>query len=185
MTFFWIRSDLGDTWSFGMGPFHDCTPWQDLSNGLSSDPNGDHMQTLRPREVGIPTYHFETCNIVGDSSSRVLFRVLFPYLLYVKNSFGLFVILTWWMRVVVTSPLRDKLPPIKGVLLFYNLYSFCNFTLVIESKLIVSLCCFHIFVCIISFSHKSESVVSERSALHLSLYACPRWGQGIRSWVSK
>ena len=43
---------------------------------------------------------------------------------------------------------------------FYQIYPF--------------LCFFHIFVCIISSSHKSRSVVLERSALYLSLHACPQ-----------
>ena len=137
------------------------------------------MQKLSPWEVGIPTYHFEACKTVGVSSSMALFRIFFPSMLYVKKSFGLFVILTWRMCIAVTSLLKDKLPPFKRVLLF------CSFTLVIESDFIVSLCFFHIYVCIISSSHKYESVVSRRSALYLSLCACPRQGEGIRSWVSK
>jgi hypothetical protein len=58
-------------------------------------------------------------------------------MLYVKNDFVLFVILTWRMRVAITSLLRDKLPPFKRVLLFFNFYSFCNFISVIESKFMV------------------------------------------------
>ena len=137
--------------------FHYCAPRRDLSNGLSSNPNGDHMQKLRPWAVDIPTYHFEARKIVGVSSSRVLFRVLFPSMIYVKKAFDLFVKLTWRMHVVVTSLLRDKLPPFKRVMLFYNLYSFCNLTSVIESKIIVYLCFFHISMCIISSSQKYES----------------------------
>jgi hypothetical protein len=53
------------------------------------------MKKLRPREVGIPTYHFEAHKTVGISSSRVMFRVFFSSMLYVKKAFGLFVILTW------------------------------------------------------------------------------------------
>lgn len=150
-----------------MGSFHYCTPRRDLSNGLSSDPNGDHMQKLRPWEVGIPTYYFGARKTVDVSSSRVLFRVFFPSMIYVKKAFGLFVILTWRMRVAITSLLRDKLPPFKRVLLFCNLYSFCNFTSIIESKLIVYLCFFHISVCIILSSHKSGSLV-----LGIVLHTC-------------
>jgi hypothetical protein len=112
-----------------------------------------------PWEVGIPTYHFGTHQNVGISSSRVLFRVFFPSMLYVKKAFGLFVILTWRMCVAITSLPRDKLPPFKRVLLFCNLYSFCNFTSVIESKFIVYMCFFHISMCIISSSHKSGSSI--------------------------
>ena len=143
------------------------------------------MQNLRPWEVGIPTYHFRAHKIVGVSYSRVLFRVFFPSMLYVRKVFVLFVILTWKIRVAITSLLRDKLPAFKRVLLFYNLYSFCNFNYVIESKFIVSLYFFHISMCIISSSQKSGSVVLERSSLYLSLRACPRQGQGMRIWVSK
>ena len=81
----------------------------------------------------------------------------FSFMLYVKKTFGLFVRLTWKMRVAVTFLLRDKLPPFKWTMLFYNLYSICNFTLVIESKLIVYLRFFHISMCIILSSHKSRS----------------------------
>ena len=144
-----------------LGPFYYCTPQRDLSNGLLSDPNEDHMQKLRPWEFDIPTYHFGAHKIVGVSSSRVLFRVFFPSMLYVKKAFRLFVILTWKMCVVVTSLLREKLQPFKRVLLFYNLYSFSNFTSVIESNLIVSLCFFHIYVYIISSSHKYGSISFE------------------------
>ena len=58
---------------------------QDLSNGLSSDPNGDHMQKLRPREVDILTYHFGAHKTIGVSSSRVLFRVSFPLSFMLKR----------------------------------------------------------------------------------------------------
>ena len=132
------------------------------------------MQKLRPREVGIPNYHFGARKTIGVSSSRVLFRVFFPSMLYVKNSFGLFVILTWQMHVGVTSILIDKLPPFKRVLLFCNLYSFYNFTSLIEIKLMVSLYFFHISMCIISSSHKFGLVVSKWSSLYLSLRASPR-----------
>jgi hypothetical protein len=96
-----------------LGPFYYCTPRKDLSNGLSSDPNKDHMQKLLPQEVGIPTYHFGAHKTVGVSSSRVLFRVFFPSIIYAKKAFGIFVILTGRMRIAVTPLLRDKLPPFK------------------------------------------------------------------------
>ena len=63
------------------------------------------------------------------------------------------------MHLAITSLLKDKLPPFKWVLLFYNFYNFYNFTSVIEIKFIVSLCFLHIYVCVISSSHKSESEV--------------------------
>ena len=37
--------------------FFECTPRQDLSNGLSNDPNGDRMQKLCPGKLG---YQFTT-----------------------------------------------------------------------------------------------------------------------------
>jgi hypothetical protein len=55
--------------------FFQCTPRRDLSNGPSNDPNGDRMQKLCPREVGLPIYHFGVNKTVGVSSSRVVFRV--------------------------------------------------------------------------------------------------------------
>jgi hypothetical protein len=44
--------------SNGAGPIYYYTCLKYLSNGLSSDRKGDHMKTLRPRKVDIPTYHF-------------------------------------------------------------------------------------------------------------------------------
>ena len=71
--FFWLCSGPK---VYRLGLFHYCTPRWDLSNGLSSNPNGDHMQKLCPQEVGIPTYHFGARKIVGISSSRVMFRFI-------------------------------------------------------------------------------------------------------------
>jgi len=74
---FWGRFEalndifLGITWALLICQ---CTPRRDLSNGPSNDPNGDHMQTLCPWEVGLPIYHFGVNKIVGASSSRVVFR---------------------------------------------------------------------------------------------------------------
>lgn len=99
-----------------------------------------------------------------------LLQGFIPSILYVKKDFFLFVILTWKMHIAVTSLLRDKQPPLKWVLLFFNFYSFCNFTLVIERKLIVSLCFFHISVCIISSSHKSGSTMYKVS--NVNTYIC-------------
>ena len=95
MTFFGFVESQEIIVGFVLGLFHYCTSWRDLSNGLLSDPNEDHMQKLRPREVGIPTYHFGARKTVGISSSRVLFIIFIPSLLYVKMAFGLFVRLTW------------------------------------------------------------------------------------------
>ena len=55
--------------------FCQCTPRRDLSNGPSNDPNGDRMQKLFPREVGLPICHFGVNKTAGVSSSRVVFRV--------------------------------------------------------------------------------------------------------------
>ena len=52
--------------------FQHCAPRRDLSIGLSSDANGDHMQKLHPREVGLLIYHFGVNKIAGVSSSRVV-----------------------------------------------------------------------------------------------------------------
>jgi hypothetical protein len=57
-----------------IGPFTMCTPWIDLSNKVSSAPNGDHMQKLRPREVDISTICIGAHKPFGISSSKV--RVL-------------------------------------------------------------------------------------------------------------
>ena len=59
----------------GVGPSNYFSPLEELSNGLLSDPNGYHMQMLRPQEVDVPTYHFMVHKIVEISSCRVMFRV--------------------------------------------------------------------------------------------------------------
>lgn len=56
-------------------PFHYCTPQRDLSNGLSSDRNGDHMQMLCPQVVDVRTYYFGIQHNVGESYYSVIFRV--------------------------------------------------------------------------------------------------------------
>ena len=48
----------------GLGPFHYCVCWQDLSKFLSRDPNGASMQMLHPLEVSVPTYHFVVRKVV-------------------------------------------------------------------------------------------------------------------------
>ena len=67
-----------------LGPIRYCTPQRDVSNGLLRNLNEDHMQKLCPREVDIPTYHFEARITVGVSSSRVLFGVSFPLCFMLK-----------------------------------------------------------------------------------------------------
>ena len=69
---------------------------------------------------------------------------LFPLIIYVKSVFQPLCNTLLQMRSADTSLLRDKLPPFKRVLLFFIFYSFCNFTSVIESEFIASLCFFHI-----------------------------------------
>jgi hypothetical protein len=67
-----------------LGPVGMCSSRLDLSNGVSSTPNGDHMQKLHPREVDVSTTPIGARKPFGFSSSRV--RVLdFPY---VKKAFG-------------------------------------------------------------------------------------------------
>ena len=107
---------------------------------------------VTPPEVGIPTYHLGARKTVGVSSSRVLFRVFFPSMLYVKKSFGLFVILTWRMRVAITSLLRDKLPPFKRVLLLCNFYSFCN-CYFSNINQVLYLCVSSTFLCVLFHPH--------------------------------
>jgi hypothetical protein len=51
-----------------------CTPWINLSDKVSSAPNGDRMQKLGPREVDVLTTPIEAHKTFGVSSSRV--RVL-------------------------------------------------------------------------------------------------------------
>ena len=77
---------LGITWARRVIAL--LSPRWDLSNGLLNDPNGDHMQKLWPGEVGIPTYHFGAHKNVGVSSSRILFKVFFPSMIYVKIPFA-------------------------------------------------------------------------------------------------
>jgi hypothetical protein len=58
---------------------------RDLSNGPSNDPNGDRMQKLCPREVGLPIYHFGVNKTVGVSSSRVFLLPCFMLKGYVAS----------------------------------------------------------------------------------------------------
>ena len=152
----WRFFGLAVAWAIAiassLGQVYYCTPWWDLSNNLSSDQNRDHMQKLCPWEVGISTYHFGAHKTIGVSSSRVLFRVFLPSILYVKKAFVLFVILTWKMPVAVTSLLREKLPPFKWVLLFYNFYSFCNFYFN-NRKQVLYLYVSSIFLCVLFRPH--------------------------------
>lgn len=59
----------------GVGPFHDGTSQQNLSNSTSSDPKEDCMQTIRPWEVDIPTYQFDVHKTICGSSSRFIIMV--------------------------------------------------------------------------------------------------------------
>jgi hypothetical protein len=61
-----------------------CSPRIDISNGVSSAPNKDRMQKLRPREVDVSTTPIGAHKPFGFSSSRV--RVL--DFAYVKKAFG-------------------------------------------------------------------------------------------------
>ena len=81
----------------------------------------------------------------------------FPLCFMLKNSFGIFVILTWRMHIAITSLLRDKLPPFKRVLLFCKFYSFCN-VYFSNRKQVLYLYVSSIFLCVICSSHKSESL---------------------------
>lgn len=58
-----------------VGRFYYCTPRQDFSIFLSTNPNKDHMQMLHPQEVVVPTYHLMIHKSIGVSSSRVMLRV--------------------------------------------------------------------------------------------------------------
>jgi hypothetical protein len=59
----------------GLQPIHFFTPQLSLFKGLSSNPNGDHMQKLRPQEGDLATYHFGVHKIVCISNLGVTFRV--------------------------------------------------------------------------------------------------------------
>ena len=58
----------------GVGSLFCVSPQQYLSKGLLSDPIKDHMKTLHPRKVDIPTYHFVVIKNLGISSLRDTFR---------------------------------------------------------------------------------------------------------------
>jgi hypothetical protein len=73
-----------------IGPFRMCTPRLDLSNEVSSNPNGDRMQTLLPREVDVLTPPIGAHKPFGVSSFGLefcMFRV-FSFMLYVKKALG-------------------------------------------------------------------------------------------------
>jgi hypothetical protein len=74
-----VLGKWGETWKFLRCFSHkNCIPWIDISNEVSSAPNGDRMQKLRPREVDVSTTSIEARKHFGFSSSGV--RVLdFPY----------------------------------------------------------------------------------------------------------
>jgi hypothetical protein len=74
---FWENGEQ-HIFSFNVSHIKSCIPRIDLSNGVSSTPNGDRMQKLRPREVDVSTTSIEAHKPFGFSSSGV--RVLdFPY----------------------------------------------------------------------------------------------------------
>jgi hypothetical protein len=92
---FWGRFEaLNDVfWGFGaqvtakgtnLGPVENRSSRLDLSNGVSSAPNRDRMQKLRPREVDVSTTPIGARKPFGFSSSGV--RVL--DFTYVKKAFG-------------------------------------------------------------------------------------------------
>jgi hypothetical protein len=58
-----------------VGSFHYFTPWQDHPNGISSDPEIDHMKKLHQSEFDVPTYHFGVDKTIGFSSYKVMFIV--------------------------------------------------------------------------------------------------------------
>jgi hypothetical protein len=67
-----------------------CTPQLDLSDEVSSTPNGDRMQKLRPQEVDVSTTPIGAHKPFGVSSLGLgfwMFRV-FSFMLYVKKAFG-------------------------------------------------------------------------------------------------
>jgi len=68
MTFF-FNLVSANTYLLGcIGPFVMCTPWIDLSDGVSSTPNIDCMQNLHPREVDVSTTPIEAHKPFGISS---------------------------------------------------------------------------------------------------------------------
>lgn len=59
----------------GVGSFHYFFPWRVLSNSLSSNPNKNRMQKLRPHEIVVPTYHFRIHKNIRIIYNMAMFRV--------------------------------------------------------------------------------------------------------------
>lgn len=83
---FWVKKTIDVSYTtivfrvdhtrrLGVGPFYYFTPWWELSNVFSSDPNGDLMQKLCSPEVVVPTWNFGVHKIVGVSSTSVIYSI--------------------------------------------------------------------------------------------------------------
>lgn len=57
------------------GPLYYCSYHLFLSNILSTNPNGDHMEKLWPHKFDVQTYHFGVQKTIVISSYRVIFMV--------------------------------------------------------------------------------------------------------------
>jgi hypothetical protein len=65
-----------------IGLFKMCTPWLDLSDKVSSTPNRDHMQNLRPRKVDISTTPIGAHKPFGVSSFEVRVLDVYGFIIY-------------------------------------------------------------------------------------------------------
>jgi hypothetical protein len=59
-----------------------CTPWLDLSDELSSAPNGYNMKKLYPMEFDVSTTPIGAHKPFGISSSGVSFLDVYGFLIY-------------------------------------------------------------------------------------------------------
>jgi hypothetical protein len=99
-------------WIHGVGSFHYFTPQWDITDDLSSDLDGDYMQKIHPREVDVPTYHFEVNKNVIILSDMVMFRVhhglkhvLFPFHYFTPR---------WYLSNDLSSnPNRDRMQKLR------------------------------------------------------------------------
>lgn len=75
ISFYKIGFRVHHSWWNGVITFYYFSPLCEPSNGLLSNKNRDHIQTLHSEEVGVLTYPFEVNKTVNISSSRAMFRV--------------------------------------------------------------------------------------------------------------
>ena len=154
-----------------MAPIEIFKSWIDLSNDISSAPNGDHMQTLWPWEVDYSTNHLGATNFMMIHILGLGLGFFLSQELWENSLHPPFVFIFLWVSVVSTSLLRDTTTTILVgfVLQFVMFHSFNRIWVYCITVFIAIYLCMWIYIFpFISFSHKSGSMVSKFSALVVS-----------------